>query len=111
MTTTDLLENLERHSPFRFEGFGEKYEFMDGILFIDGSSYGKYSVTSGQSGLNLGVTSLSPFQPNVKIVFGDTSGEVIVNYDERAIRTYPRDTRHPSAVDGFLILKSTNIKK
>ncbi|OFX50517.1 MAG: hypothetical protein A2066_09225 [Bacteroidetes bacterium GWB2_41_8] len=111
MTEQEFVYNLEKYSPFRFMGSNERYVFMDGVVFIDDSSYGKYSVTSGQIGFGLAVASLSPFPPNVKVIFDNTFEEVTVNYDKRAIRTYPRNTRHPSAVDGFLIFKCSNIKE
>lgn len=110
MTPDELLKNLEKYSPFQFLGYTDIFEFKNGSVFINKALCGPYTITTGQNGLNLETKGIFPFDSNIKIDFGK-SEQIVVNYNKQKLSSYPRNTRHQLAVDGFLIFKSLNIKE
>lgn len=110
MTLEQLKENLEKCSPFKFKGSDDIYKFKEGQLSINDNPFGPYSVATGENGFYIETKGLFVFHKNVKIDLGQL-GEVIINFDQQGLSTYPLDKRHPSAIDGYLILIMTQIKE
>jgi hypothetical protein len=109
MTIQEVTEKLEKYSPFQFIGEKDKIVFKNNGYYINGTYHGNYEIIKGNNGINIHIKSLMPFQQNVKIDFGDNSEQIIINYNEQYLRLFPRETRHPSAKNGYFILKRVMI--
>lgn len=112
MTPTKLLNNLEKFSPFKFDGGTDTYTFKNNnAIYLDETFWCNYEIVDSESGLIIHNSGLMPFHQNVLIDFGEYEECVIVNYDGKKLIEYPNDLRHSAAIGGFFILKSLNIKK
>ena len=112
MTIKELLDNLEKYSPFKFEGGNEKYDFKNNNeIHIDDKLWTTYEITDTDTGLHINNSGLMPFQKNVLVDFKDKVNCIIVNHDGNKLIKFPDNLRHSASVGGFFILKSIDINK
>lgn len=112
MDKYELQINLEKHSPFKFEGGNETYDFKNkNEIHIDNVLWSTYDIIDTETGLHINNSGLMPFHKNVLVEFGGQVDCVIVNHDGNKLIEFPDDLRHSASIGGFFILKSLNVDK
>ena len=111
MTPEELLKNLEKYSPFQFEGGNERFIFKNhNEIYIDNEFWDNYQIIDTNNGLHIQNRGIMPFPKNVLVDLVEKELCTIVNHDGNKLIEFPDNLRHSAAKGGFFILKSLNVQ-